>query len=46
MNKIKKIAKWTAKGLLTAIAFRINPAFGIFAGGVLFFGLDTFAARG
>ncbi len=44
--KAKKIAKWTVKGVLTIIAFCINPIFGIFVGAVLFFGLETFAYKG
>ncbi|WP_186055209.1 hypothetical protein [Burkholderia gladioli] len=44
--KAKKIAKWAVKGVLTIIAFCINPAFGIFAGITLFFGLETFASKG
>jgi hypothetical protein len=46
MKKTKKIAKVIGKGTLTVIAFCINPAFGIFVGAVLFFGLDTFAYKG
>jgi uncharacterized membrane protein len=44
MNKIKKIAKWTGKGILTAIAFSINPVFGFLVGIGLFLGWETFAS--
>lgn len=41
--KFKKIALLAGKAALTVIAFVINPALGIFVGGWLFLGLDTFA---
>ena len=44
MRKLKKYAGWAVKTVLTALAFRINPAFGIFAGVALFLGIETFAA--
>ncbi|WP_186115437.1 hypothetical protein [Burkholderia gladioli] len=46
MNKVKKAVKWTVKGTLTIIAFRINPTLGIAAGALLFFGLEPFAYQG
>lgn len=45
MTKIKKIAKWSMKAIATGVAVYISPALGIIVGGVLFFGMETFAAK-
>jgi hypothetical protein len=42
MKTAKKIAIWTAKGIVTLIAFRIYWPLGAFVGLALFFGWDTF----
>lgn len=42
MKRLKKWAIWTAKAIVTLIAFRIYPAFGGFVGIALFFGMDSF----
>jgi hypothetical protein len=45
MNKAKKVATWTGKAILTAIATCIFWPLGVFVGIALFFGMDAFESR-
>jgi hypothetical protein len=45
MHKAKKVAAWTGKAILTAIAAFIFWPLGVFVGIALFFGMDAFEGR-